>query len=753
MKIHQLTTLGFKLAGYVWLCFGLAGLVALSTAIPGAVAQTVTTNLDFLEMTIEDLLNVRVVSAGSLTKAQRRLAPATVTTITREDIKSCRARSLNQLLDTYVPNLQMIRHHWEAKHLGLRGVINDAEAKYLLLVNGKVMNERTHCGVLSERDLSMLGDIHHIDIVRGPGSAVYGPGAVSMVINIVTDGIETFKGQTFTARAGAIESFYSFEVKLARSRENGGLFVFLGADYYKGADQEEAPLVYGTDFDDFWGTPVEGGEPFEQKINNDGQTYRDKPRIKAHLQYTIGNLETWVRYTRGGELFSFAQDNLARWPYGWMDSWAEETYLSYDDFVLPGYGYQQITTQAKYQHQLNDYLDICYILNYDLFDFERSSFDSKASSHWPLSHREDEYQAKVLASWTGLENHQVAFGTEISYEQYGLSSLGFPDDQTVLSPYVPPPYDSQSPQWTTRTLSLFSEHQWSISDRLTSFTSSRLDKNTYTNWLVSPRLTLVYAPSSGNTIKSTAAKSLRMTLAEEMRWAVDHGKETSEPEEAICFEIRYERQQTPNLLLSTGVFHLDLDIISWDPGDWGENNAKTDKVGKIRQAGCEFELLYKTNRTQLALSHGFTKLIDFKQLNNANTLLTAELYGYGDDLANWSNHVTKFTMNYAMKERWEANGSARIYWGFPGARDFAEYLTDNASPISLESGYDQPFGASVYLDAGISYNFTPQMALALRGYNLMGLLDLKYNKMLYGFNSYADYRAFAPSIGLSIEVQ
>ncbi|MGA2070399.1 MAG: Plug domain-containing protein [Sedimentisphaerales bacterium] len=67
---------------------------------------------------------------------------AAVTTVTAEQIKASGARSLFELLDIYVPNLQVIRHHWESDHIGLRGIINDRDDKYLLLVNGKVINER-----------------------------------------------------------------------------------------------------------------------------------------------------------------------------------------------------------------------------------------------------------------------------------------------------------------------------------------------------------------------------------------------------------------------------------------------------------------------------------------------------------------------------------------------------------------------------------------------------------------------------------
>ena len=74
-------------------------------------------------------------------------------------IRKSGARSVLDLLEMYVPNMHYLPHHWEPRHIGIRGIIGDREDKYLLLVNGKVMNEKTHLGAMSERDLPMLGDI------------------------------------------------------------------------------------------------------------------------------------------------------------------------------------------------------------------------------------------------------------------------------------------------------------------------------------------------------------------------------------------------------------------------------------------------------------------------------------------------------------------------------------------------------------------------------------------------------------------
>ncbi len=192
------------------------GWCTLGFAAP-AVEPADKTSPGLLDLPMEDLMKVEIASTAALTKTQARLVPAAVTTISREQIQGSSARSLFELLDIYVPNLQWARNNWEASNLGLRGIINDRDDKYLLLVNGRVMNEHTHYGAVTERDLVTLRDINHIDVIRGSGSALYGPGAISMVINIVTDNANTFEGTEVFTRAARLSSSPTSNSSMARN--------------------------------------------------------------------------------------------------------------------------------------------------------------------------------------------------------------------------------------------------------------------------------------------------------------------------------------------------------------------------------------------------------------------------------------------------------------------------------------------------------------------------------------------------------
>lgn len=146
-------------------------------------------------------------------------------------------------------------------------------------------------------------------------------------------------------------------------------------------------------------------------------------------------------------------------------------------------------------------------------------------------------------------------------------------------------------------------------------------------------------------------------------------------------------------------------------------------------------------------SHGFTKLYDFDLLEGRDTYTTAEPYGYGDDLANWSNHITKIVARRQLDDEWSLDGSLRVYWGFPGREDFDEY---NPSPVNspvIERGWEKAYRANVYLNLGLQYAPSNNLTVRIDGYNLLGIFDEDLNKRNY-YNGFGDYRSHAPAVAL-----
>jgi iron complex outermembrane receptor protein len=635
---------------------------------------------------------------------------------------------LYELLDIYVPNLQVIRHHWESDHIGLRGSINDKDDKYLLLVNGRVMNERTHYGALTERDLVLLQDIHHIDIVRGPGSALYGPGAISMVINIVTFNANTFKGTEATGRMGAIEEFYSGEVKHGQAFDDndGGLFVYAGGGKYDGASKYDAPQIFPYTFPgSSYNTGA--GDPFTNApINRDGQSARNEPPAKIHIELTKGDWDIWGRYTRGGRQFPWDAKSFAPSPVGWPTT----------PFSNNFYSYQQMTGFIGHKQELTKDIDIDYSVSYETTDFAEFRQNSMTDNY-----REDEYHGKILLQWTPSEQHKVALGSEISHRELGLQNPLWSDMAPVSQQLNP------MPRWSTDMYSLLGEWQWNINSEWTTFLGGRIDDHTYTKPMLSPRAAAVYTPTVKDTLKLIWSRSVRANVEEEMKKQAMNGNSTSTPEKVDTLEFRYERQQSKNLDLAASIFmHYNFELVSWNEGSHSSS-----AVGTQKDWGAELEASYHTEKTRLTLSHGYTKLLEFNLQPGAFTYATAKPYGYGDDLANWSNHITKLTAQQKLDDKWTLDASFRIYWGFPGTKDYGKYypmLHDGGGQF-IEDGWEKAYRGNYYLNLGLQYQPSKDLTIGVTGYNLLGIFNSDFNKRNY-LDSNGDYRCEAPAIGISV---
>ncbi len=702
---------------------------------------------ELFEMTIEQLMEVEVAGTATLTEAKPRLVPAAVTVITEEQIQASGARSLFELLDIYVPNLQWWHNHWEPDNMGLRGILSDRDDKYLILVNNRVMNERTHFGALTERDLVFMRDIHHIDVVRGPGSALYGPGAVAMVINIITHNSETFQGTEITGRLGAVEEFYSGEVKHGRKFDDGdgGYFIYVGVAKYPGASEYDAPQIYGVDFPaapvDDPATPEDEsdspmpwdslpkGNPLTGVSINDGQAARDIAPMKLYAELTKGRWNFWGRYTRGGKMIFWPTGLVARGPYGWSGSWALPLQDSF-------YAYQQATGFVGYNREFGEKTNLEASFSYDMLDFQR-----RIHSWWQDASSENKYIGKLVVRHDINKKHKIATGFELLHGEYGYPSHGWPNMPALSSAL-----GSAMPRWGTNMYSVFGEHQWTISDQFTTFLGVRFDKHKFTDWMSSPRASVIYTPNEKDTLKLMWARSVRANYEEEMKKAEDH---SSHPENLESIEVRYERRHSKSLDLAVSVFnYYQLELIGWSNAAGGQT-----VVGTMKDWGIELEATYHTERTRVMISHSYTQLTDFKlgdpSMLSADPLIqfSAQPYSYGDDLQRFANHVTKIIARHKLNERWTLDGSLRIYWGYPGLKDYAEYVA-NRNGYALN--WERSYRASYFLNLGLQYQPKENLTFRVDGYNLLGILDCDFNHRNYGGEGSADYRCAAPAVGVSV---
>jgi len=113
-------------------------LILLSTTANSTPTSDDINNL--FDLSLEELMEVKI---GSLTETNTHMVPASATVISSDQIDNSGARSMYELLDIMVPNLQIVNHNYGSQHIGIRGTINDRDTTYLLIVNGKILNHKS----------------------------------------------------------------------------------------------------------------------------------------------------------------------------------------------------------------------------------------------------------------------------------------------------------------------------------------------------------------------------------------------------------------------------------------------------------------------------------------------------------------------------------------------------------------------------------------------------------------------------------
>jgi iron complex outermembrane receptor protein len=152
-------------------------------------------------------------------------APAVATVITAQDIKAMGASDLDQVLES-VPGLHVSKSHIASKPIySFRGIHTLQNSQVLMLVNG-IPITNVFQGDRGQIWGGMpLENVARIEVIRGPGSALYGADAFSGVINVITRTAADIKGTETGVRAG------SFNTKDAWI-QHGGTLGALDAAFY-----------------------------------------------------------------------------------------------------------------------------------------------------------------------------------------------------------------------------------------------------------------------------------------------------------------------------------------------------------------------------------------------------------------------------------------------------------------------------------------------------------------------------------------
>lgn len=158
---------------------------------------------DLTEMSLEALMDINVTSVSK--KSQKLAnAAAAVYVITQEDIKRSGVTTIADAL-RLAPGVQVARLDSNKWAISIRGFNGRYADKLLVLMDGRSLYTPFFSGVYWEVQDTPLEDIDRIEVIRGPGAALWGANAVNGVINITTKQAESTNGGLVSAGGGTRE--------------------------------------------------------------------------------------------------------------------------------------------------------------------------------------------------------------------------------------------------------------------------------------------------------------------------------------------------------------------------------------------------------------------------------------------------------------------------------------------------------------------------------------------------------------------
>ena len=180
---------------------------------------------DLADLTLEQLMEVQIVSVASKRPQASKEAPSVVSVVSGDEIRRHGYRTLADVLRA-LPGFY-VTYDRNYSYVGVRGFgrPGDYNTRILVLIDGIRTNDNIFDGAYVGQELPLDADlIERVEISRGPGSAVYGNDAFFAVIDIVTKSGADLAGGELHA---GVASFGSYEGRASYGRKlaSGASFV------------------------------------------------------------------------------------------------------------------------------------------------------------------------------------------------------------------------------------------------------------------------------------------------------------------------------------------------------------------------------------------------------------------------------------------------------------------------------------------------------------------------------------------------
>lgn len=475
-------------------------------------------------------------------------APSIVTVITDEEIKNLGYRTLIEVLMT-IPGFEIRKEPGTGVVEPIvRGVEGSNKVKVML--NGHTVNTTTTGSAFGRFDDFPVESIKKLEILRGPGSAIYGENAFLAVINIITLDAGDIDGMRISSGYGSFDTYEENAVfgkavgkvsisGLAHYRQTSGFDGVVEKDA-----QSELDQIFGSSASLAPGSVHDGRQEFSLNLK---ATYED---FWFQGWYSNKNREPFI----GGGLALNDESDIE------------------NNYVFAEIGYKK-TLEERFTLKPRIY--------YDQFD-SNSTFESNPENTVlpPYTYPDGLiYVVKGIERIVGTEipldvklfdGNVLTLGMEYRLinqsNNYFLANFdpvtGAPNPNNEIQDYS----DSSLflPDITRRVLSLYLQNTWDITDTLNVTLGVRHDRYNDFGETTSPRCGLTWAFMKDASLKLLYGEAFRAPTFYEM-FQIALGNEDLDPEKIKTYEVELNYKFNKYVTSSINYFYNTIeDLISVD---------------------------------------------------------------------------------------------------------------------------------------------------------------------------------------------
>src|SRR5687767_9575479 len=153
----------------------------------GRCAPPKAATIDLTTMDLESLLNIRVVTASKFAEDLGD-APGVMSVVTQDELRRFSGTTLREVLERVSGLASSTAYFTDRSMIAARGDQTKINGGHVLfLINGRPTREVLEGGLVSDLLESFpVNALERIEIIKGPGSVLYGSNAFSAVVNLIT---------------------------------------------------------------------------------------------------------------------------------------------------------------------------------------------------------------------------------------------------------------------------------------------------------------------------------------------------------------------------------------------------------------------------------------------------------------------------------------------------------------------------------------------------------------------------------------